>query len=324
MLAIAALTAGGCGVPKEARQYRAAGIVKMQNGDYNGAAESLEAAYKQAGHFSGAFEKDVLKYLGEAEYNKGDYAKAVETFNELIRRDGSKAVYLYFRSAANAENNDIDAARKDFDEARKKDRNAKTPGADLALAAIAHNLEESGDYDTLGSLAEGLIGDGWTNPEVYNVLGICAAEAGDYEKAGSDFDDALKACGDDTTSEVAGEIRLNQGTLAEKQGDFESALSIYREVLSTWGGDADLKKEILFLKSRVGDTTEDDFSKIVEETTEAASEGKSVESGESKENSSKAESSGAAKESSSADRESTSKTETKKETKAESTTKASG
>ncbi len=268
-LLLAAVFAGsGCGVSREARQDRSAGIVKMNNGEFSGAVESFRAAYSKTGKLSSGFRKDVLKYMSEAQFRGGDYQGAADTYDELIRIDGGKAEYWFFRAAAEAELGNADEAEKNFASGREKG-NADTPGAEIALSAIASVLEDKGDYDSLSALADDLLGSGWTTPEVYNIQGIVAAEKEDYDGAAEAFQKAQDAVNDSTPSAVAAEVRRNQGALAEKQGDFEGALAIFREVLQNYGGDENLKKEIIFLKTRVGDTTEDDFSGITEETEAA-------------------------------------------------------
>lgn len=270
------LGTSGCGVSKEARQDRSAGIVKMNNGEFSGAAESFRAAYNKTGKLSPGFRKDVLKYLSEAEFRGGDYESAVETYDTLLEVDGDKAEYWYFRAAAEAELGNIDEAKESFENGRKKG-GADTPGAETALSAIAALMESEDSYDDLSALAEDLISSGWTIPEVYNIQGVCAAEKEDYDAAAEAFANAAAAVTDSTPDQVAAEVRRNQGALAEKQGNFEEALAIFREVLENYGGDENLKKEIIFLKTRVGDTTEDDFSNITEET-EISTEAESSES----------------------------------------------
>ena len=102
LLFSAVLAASGCGVSKEARQDRSAGIVKMNNGEFSGAVESFRAAYNKTGKLSTGFRKDVLKYLSEAEFRGGDYQGAADTYDELIRIDGGKPEYWFFRAAAEA------------------------------------------------------------------------------------------------------------------------------------------------------------------------------------------------------------------------------
>lgn len=291
LLFSAVLAASGCGVSKEARQDRSAGIVKMNNGEFSGAVESFRAAYNKTGKLSPGFRKDVLRYLSEAEFRGGDYQGAADTYDELIRIDGGRPEYWFFRAAAEAGLGNADEAKKNFASGREKG-NADTPGAEIALSAIASVLEDQEDYDSLSALAGDLLGSGWTNPEVYNIQGIVAADQDDDDGAAEAFQKAQEAVTDKTPAQVAAEVRKNQGALAEKQGDFEGALAIFREVLKNYGGDANLKKEIIFLKTRVGDTTEDDFSGIVEETEaeEAAESGQ--ETAESTSAAAKSESSG--------------------------------
>ena len=299
LLFSAVLAASGCGVSKEARQDRSAGIVKMNNGEFSGAVESFRAAYNKTGKLSTGFRKDILKYLSEAEFRGGDYQGAADTYDELIRIDGGKPEYWFFRAAAEAGLGNADEARKNFASGREKG-NADTPGAEIALSAIASVLEDKGDYDSLSALASDLLGSGWTNPEVYNIQGIVAADQEDDDGAAEAFQKAQEAVKDNTPAQVVAEVRRNQGALAEKQGDFEGALAIFREVLKNYGGDENLKKEIIFLKTRVGDTTEDDFSGIVEEETaesgkEPAESSSAAESTSAAESASAAESTSAAK-----------------------------
>ncbi len=253
----AALWLSGCNGTREARESRMAGIGLLEQDDYGYAIERLQMALDKAGPFSSEFQTDVRRYLSEAQYRSGDYAGAAETFATLIKEDGEKPEYLFFRTASLAAAGDLEAAEELFPLALKKagPDGYDTPGAQPALAALSSALCGEGRMEDARELCVSLLEEGWEVPEVYNQAGICSAELGEYDAAEQYYYDGMAAAKkeDGTYAPVAGQIRRNMGVLEERRGNFIYALDIFRECEADFGGDEDLTREIHFLESRIKD-----------------------------------------------------------------------
>src|SRR5262249_43587061 len=66
-------------------------------------------------------EPDNYILPGNAWSSKEDYDKAIQDYNQAIRLDPTKALYFYFRGSAWMEKKDYDKAIKDFNEAIRLD-----------------------------------------------------------------------------------------------------------------------------------------------------------------------------------------------------------
>lgn len=98
-LTISLLT--GCGgTSKEQKEARTAGITALEAGDYAGAIQKFDQAISADSGKAGSFEIDVLKYRGEAEYELGDYEAAAHTYEILMQVDKERPEYMYLQTMA--------------------------------------------------------------------------------------------------------------------------------------------------------------------------------------------------------------------------------
>lgn len=88
VITASALILGGCGESKAAKEARLKGIEQVKNEDYASAVESFDLALKEADGVVNAFELDILKYRGEAEFMLEDYEAAAHTYGILADVDG--------------------------------------------------------------------------------------------------------------------------------------------------------------------------------------------------------------------------------------------
>ena len=87
VITASALILGGCGESKAAKEARLKGIEQVKNEDYASAVESFDLALKEADGVVNAFELDILKYRGEAEFMLEDYEAAAHTYGILADVD---------------------------------------------------------------------------------------------------------------------------------------------------------------------------------------------------------------------------------------------
>ena len=100
VITASALILGGCGESKAAKEARLKGIEQVKNEDYASAVESFDLALKEADGVVNAFELDILKYRGEAEFMLEDYEAAAHTYGILADVDGKEPEYLYYKAAS--------------------------------------------------------------------------------------------------------------------------------------------------------------------------------------------------------------------------------
>lgn len=242
----AALWLAGCGESKEAKEARLLGIEKLQAGNYAEAVASFDTALEEADGIVNAFELDILKYRGEAEYRLADYQAAAHTYGILAEVDGEKPEYLYHKAAGEAMAGDLAAAETDYQKAASAKDGDKAAGAGLALGALAFAAREAGDYDKAISLCQSALEAGSASADLYNQLGLCLMEAGRYEEAVERFGEGVSLA-DSTTAAL---LKRNMAAAYEQSGDFPKALELLKEVVNSQGTTPELEKEIAFLESR--------------------------------------------------------------------------
>ena len=94
VITASALILGGCGESKAAKEARLKGIEQVKNEDYASAVESFDLALKEADGVVNAFELDILKYRGEAEFMLEDYEAAAHTYGILADVDGKEPAVI--------------------------------------------------------------------------------------------------------------------------------------------------------------------------------------------------------------------------------------
>lgn len=247
LLAAVSVLLSGCGESKAAKEARAQGIEQMQAENYADAVASFAIALDEADGVVNAFELDILKYRGEAEYQLGDFAAAAHTYGILTEVDDGKPEYLFFKAASEAAAGNTETAGTDYEQALSAGGDSSTPGYRQALAALAGAYRESGGYEQAIALIQGAIDGGAGSPDLYNQMGLSLMSAGRNDEAVTYLEQGIAAAGDDESVWL---LRRNLAAVYEKQGEFAQALTILREYAAANGSDPEIEKEIAFLESR--------------------------------------------------------------------------
>lgn len=260
-LGTAALFLGGCGgVTEEMLASREKGIALLESGDYEGAVREFEELTQNAKRVTD-FELDVLKYRAEAEFGSEDYEAAAHTYRILNQVDRERAEYYYFGAAALAKAKDTEGAQEYLDAGRRLDeesaenrsskkgspeKSERAPGYAQAVMALGDAFSAVGADDRAEELYMELLDSGYGTTETYNCLMLAAMERGEYEAAlelasgGQALSDGL----------AARELKFNEAVCYEYLGQFEKALSLFREYVSEFGNDEKAEHEIAFLVTR--------------------------------------------------------------------------
>lgn len=252
VLAAALLGIGtaGCGQASAARQeLRLQGIEKLESGDYSGAIADLDEALSQGKGRVSAFELDILKYRGEAEYRAEDYSAAAHTYEILMQVDEKRPEYVRLHCIASVKSGDVQTALEDFTglyEEQKADKDADAAALTELLGDVGAALEEAGETEAAMSLYLQAETDGLADSVVYNRMGLCRMAAGEYSAALTAFDAGL-ACGD---GRAEADLTYNRAVALEYQGNYEEALAAFEAYASKFGVDEKVQHEIDFLKTR--------------------------------------------------------------------------
>ncbi len=135
----------------------------------------------------------------------------------------------------------------EYDEARDKLENARGDGSDPALILwLGRTYEALGDKSYAASLYKTYLKDNPGNVEIYNQLGLCEMDTGDYEGALKSFEEALET-GD---SEIQQSLLFNQIVAYERLSDFKKAAVLMESYLKSYPDDEIAEREYKFLRTR--------------------------------------------------------------------------
>lgn len=119
-------------------------------------------------------------------------------------------------------------------------------GDNGATLYLGKSYEALGDMNYAASLYEKYLQTDESNGEVYNQLGLCKLNMGEYETALNCFQKGI-ATGD---SEVMQELLFNEASAYEYVSDFSTAKTKFSEYLAKYPNDQNAKREYEFLKTR--------------------------------------------------------------------------
>lgn len=243
---ITALLLSGCkDSEKERYDLRLQGIEQLEAGAFEEAIATFEQAlYTGSKGLVGEFELDLLKYRAQAEYEAGDYEAAAYTYEILLGADEERREYRERACLLYAEAGQSDKAKEQY---QKLYESAKDdPEIAGILLRLGQTLTNQNRFDEAMELYEQAVNDGIKNGEIYNRMGVCRLEAGDYDEAIRYLEQGI-GTGDVTAMKS---LMINQAAAYEKKLDFARALSILQQCAAAYGATPKIEKEIEFLKTR--------------------------------------------------------------------------
>ncbi len=243
-LLLAAVLMTGCQGSSEKYTFRENGIEQLNAGNYNEAIQSFEQALEHSDGLVGTFELDVLKYRAEAEYRAGDHEAAAHTYGILMQVDEERPEYLNMRCMLLIQAGQLDEALADYQ--KSYELNPGNGVTEAALLSLGDALTEADRFEEAMALYQQASGDGLHSSELYNRMGLCEMEAGNYDQALQHFDQGIQA-GDE---EVLPKLYFNQAAVYEQKLDFARALELFEQYAATYGSTPEVEKEIAFLKTR--------------------------------------------------------------------------
>ena len=222
---------------KQEEVYLLRGMVRMESGDYENAVADLDSALgKSKGDTAMAIRiYQVYADNGHTEEGKSYLSSALK--NHLGSMDDYEkgTVYYYMEDYENA---------KSFLEKAKSDgKNTDTE----TILMLGKTYEQLGDSNYAASIYKQYIEEQGAKPAIYNQLGLCKLEAGEYEEALNAFNSGLAM---EENNEYIQQLRFNQIVAYEYLGDFEKASALMNGYLESYPDDAAAVREYEFLKTR--------------------------------------------------------------------------
>ncbi len=234
------------------RELRAAGIEKLEAGDFTGAVDSFDQALALLDKDTGELAVDLLSYRAEAEYRMEDYEAALYSYKLLMERDPKHMEYWYMGSMCAAALGDTAQAVELYDKVQRTEEGKadkeRAEGRLKALLTVGAACVKDKSYDQAMSLYENALRDGLTDAKINFQMGLCQMAESNYKDAADSFDKAKLAAGED--QELLREASYNRAVCSEYLYQYDEALKLFSEYNKSFGPDERAEHEIAFLKSR--------------------------------------------------------------------------
>ncbi len=202
--------------------------------------------------------------LGKYEEALGDFDKALaldETnydrliqIYEILEANGYRdAGIFYLQTALDKGGSKMKAYDKgriyyylgDYQTAYTTLEEARSGGDEGVYLYLGKAYEAAGDYNYAQGVYTSYLGQN-SSAQIYNQLGLCNMQLGDYAKALEAFQSGLRV----ENNSLIQSLSLNEISAYEHLGDFGKARELMEAYLQKYPGDAEAQREYEFLQTR--------------------------------------------------------------------------
>lgn len=224
--AVVFVCAVGCTSSKQAENedaYRQIGLNNLQSGDYAGAVEAFDQALEQRVGRIRDLEIDICYYKALAQFKNGDMEDCLATYTSLIEYDDKNADAYFLRGNVYLKLQKNKEALADFAAAVKADHK------DYELyIEIADALAAAGDSENEQIYLNQAKQIGGKDAVSLRYQGIIALRQGNTEEALQNLTEALNE-GDDESSLELGKVYMEQGDTQKASQMFNAYLEKHKE-----------------------------------------------------------------------------------------------
>jgi len=177
---------------------------------------------------------EVLANYGYTEEGNAYLNSLLETNLSKMSEYEKGKVYYYLE--------DYDNARNSLETAKNEEKGEEA----TILLMLGKTYEKLGDSEYAAVLYMNYLDENEGNAEIYNQLGLCKLEAGEYREALTAFEAGLAIEG----NALVQSLSYNQIVAYEYLGDFSTAETLMKQYLASYPDDEAANREYIFLKSR--------------------------------------------------------------------------
>lgn len=219
--------------PKEVEAYYLRGCVKLYSGNFEGAKLDFDQAISMDAQ---NYDRLIQIYIVLADNDYKDVGK--EYFAQVIA-DNEKTI------------SDYDMGRiyyylEDYENAKNYLSKVKISSNYEASLYLGRTYEALGDYNYASSIYNDYTLNDQSQPEIYNQLGLCRMQMGEYELALMAFQSAMNIEGNDMMQT----LKFNEIVAYEYMEDYKTAAALMNDYLKSYPDDAAAQREYQFLKTR--------------------------------------------------------------------------
>ena len=209
------------------------GNVRMKQGNYTNAKADFDETVRLDGkNFDRLIEIfEILNNYGYKDAGQGYLTDALQTYEEEMSKYDKGRMYFYMG---------------DYSKAYQALEEAKNQTGIEAYLYLGKAYEATGDYNYASSVYNTYLAKNTGDGRIYNQLGICEMQKGQYAKALDAFQKGLKI-GDKAMQQS---LQFNEIVAYEHMGEFKKAAVLMETYLKTYPDDEKAGREYEFLKTR--------------------------------------------------------------------------
>lgn len=186
--------------------------------------------------------------------NSKDYDRLIEIYSVLAANGFREVGQEYLQAAMDAGTKDMTNYEKgricyyleDYENARTYLEKARDESGYEAVLVLGKTYEILGDNNYAISVYNNYLDNGEENPQVYNQLGLCKMNMGDYQGALNAFQAAMKI----EDNGMMQTLKMNEIIAYEYLGEYRQAEVLMGSYLKTYPDDQMAQREHTFLKTR--------------------------------------------------------------------------
>ncbi len=202
----------------------------------------------------GNYEKAGEDFRLAIDLSPGDYDLIIQIYETMDRFGYREAGKSYLQEAMQKGGNslsDYDRGRlyyylEEYDSARVYLDRARAEDSYRVMVLLGMTYEKLGDMNYARNVYQSYLSTDQSHPEVYNQLGLCQMNMGEYEAALQSFERGLEI----ENNEIAQSLKFNEIVALENLGEFRRAQVLIESYLAEYPGDEAAKREAIFLKTR--------------------------------------------------------------------------
>ena len=219
--------------PDETNAYYLRGCVKLSEGDFESAQGDFDIAVAKDPK---NYDQMIRIYMVLEEYG---YKEAGQVYLQNAMKENEKSI------------SDYDMGRicyymGNYENARNFLERLKTTTDYGAALYLGRTYEALGDYNYAASIYAGYTEYDQKKAEIYNQLGLCRMQMGEYESALTAFQTAMNI----ENNEMMQTLKFNEIITYEYMGDFKTAAALMNSYLRSYPDDETAKREYQFLQTR--------------------------------------------------------------------------
>lgn len=219
--------------PEEEEAYFLRGNVRLDRGSYEGAVADFDRVISMdADNYDRLIEiYQALEYYGYKELGREYLNKAMQAAGDKMDSYDSGRMYYYLG---------------EYQKACVALENARSKGDADGFLYLGKAYEATGDYNYAASVYNAWIAKDTGNAAIYNQLGLCELQMGNYKRALDAFQTGMKIEGNSLMQTLA----FNEIVAYEYLGEYQQAAILLDGYLKTYPDDEAAKREKQFLATR--------------------------------------------------------------------------